>query len=775
MSSYAFQTDTAGTRAFRTAWDVPSDVVLRQLRGEKCGMDQKKVHLTEGQRDLLHCAAATGHLEITSDRALCVDVKTCSGALPRDPEARDKERSRYIAMINDKLPQLNAAMVWARRNWILEHLALPVVREKDLTDGVGSIGSSTYSMAPGKEAIKIQALPSRGARSPETYRILVDSKGYFKQHMGAGAGQVSFIPLFSTEGSGQRLNAASRRLLHAMINTFDMIDRSGGVDKYVPMYWNFFTPTQQVLQEVEDKKKAKEEMEKKRPALNKGIDDFLTEIKTLIESKKATVTSAGSSVTDVVDLSDAATRQAWTKKVQTILESKSSSTDPDVYKDELKTEIANEVVFKDSSTGDVKIDATDVESAVTSSNVHDAAKDFYPLKEDYETKKTVLAGSLQKVQSTAEFGLYSRVLIFLYTLLHFQPVTTGTTQTPTDPAFRTELEPRITALARNGLNKKTVTYKNPPAPGVDVAAAEATFKTQFLEQLVKQHTAWFKKTVFNSGGGGTRDVLTDMFDDLTHLGHLTHDPTTITIAGGPPAKPTQAESKFPVVSDRDHWRIEFRDIDLRVATVTGIEIVYVRNVLDENRFAVYPTALFAWSERLEGLAQAVQRHVRLRSAEKWKDAVASARHMSPDLKEQMRKTFAQGGMRPNNIKVEDMTLEELDMHLIEAVDKCNAFFQRHGDIRNAQDLGKYAGEGLKIGGYDTTVGEICDVQVVGDTAYPTLNLVSQHLLQPMPGTGKLRVDDPAESETVKLFRDMSQDMHRVSSESIKQRDRILGN
>ncbi len=183
---------------------------------------------------------------------------------------------------------------------------------------------------------------------------------------------------------------------------------------------------------------------------------------------------------------------------------------------------------------------------------------------------------------------------------------------------------------------------------------------------------------------------------------------------------------------QQHYRIEFRDIDLRVATVTGIEVVFVNAALDEGRFAVYPTALFAWNHRLEQLAEAVQAHVATRSRHKWLEAIERLRLDSPELLQQLQKPFKDGGMLPVGAAAAGdaslVSAQELDANLIDATYKCTAYFQAHGDIRSATDLQapQHRAQTLRIGDDVVPVPELL---AQGRALKVTASLDNVYLLQ----------------------------------------------
>lgn len=124
------RTVTAQQR-LRERWDVPPHVEIGIVK--TCPMDYKRVNLTEMQRNFLQCAADTGvgyFLEGTRDMA-CMNPQRCAvNAVgpPRDPAV---SRRQSIALLNSLLPKYNAAAVWARRNWIVQHACVPCITKEN--------------------------------------------------------------------------------------------------------------------------------------------------------------------------------------------------------------------------------------------------------------------------------------------------------------------------------------------------------------------------------------------------------------------------------------------------------------------------------------------------------------------------------------------------------------------------------------------------------------------------------------------------------------------
>ena len=115
----------------RDRWDLPESVAIGLV--DACPLDYKKVKLSDVQRNFLHCAADTGvayFLEGSNDLA-CMNPARCAVSATGPPRNAAETRRESIALLNKLLPRYNAAAVWARRNWIVQHACVPCISMED--------------------------------------------------------------------------------------------------------------------------------------------------------------------------------------------------------------------------------------------------------------------------------------------------------------------------------------------------------------------------------------------------------------------------------------------------------------------------------------------------------------------------------------------------------------------------------------------------------------------------------------------------------------------
>jgi hypothetical protein len=163
------------------------------------------------------------------------------------------------------------------------------------------------------------------------------------------------------------------------------------------------------------------------------------------------------------------------------------------------------------------------------------------------------------------------------------------------------------------------------------------------------------------------------------------------------------------------WRIDARDVDMRIAVATGIDMLPVDSPLDEKRFTVLPTRLFAWDERLESIAAVVQKEVARRGARVYVERLADILHLNGDLREQLKSgTVQEGGFRGALDPLSFHNHEELAQSAVDIILQCTAHQQRHPEMSEG-DFKKDTTK-LKIENFEkpVEVRELCEPMTTSD-------------------------------------------------------------
>lgn len=273
-------------------------------------------------------------------------------------------------------------------------------------------------------------------------------------------------------------------------------------------------------------------------------------------------------------------------------------------------------------------------------------------------------------------------------------------------------------------------------------------------------------------------------DETDPSGHALYDET---IRGPAVAGPTPIPEMPRVATQADPFRIEFRDVDLRVPVVTGMEVVYVRQALDEGEFAVYPTKLFAWSERLEEFSNAVTKYVNLHGNKSFMDKLQRLLSSDRDILRRFRDLDIQSGGYKG---ATDTSLDSITDIALEHLQQCGALPIEHPDIRKTADLKKHT---IKLSGYDNPTAQTnaagdtvwdpvkqelradvgCEVETRADGSVVGMTKPFHELFFSTDSNGKINAENLSE-ETKSLYRDLSTEINKKSLEKRKNREKLFG-
>jgi hypothetical protein len=325
------------------------------------------------------------------------------------------------------------------------------------------------------------------------------------------------------------------------------------------------------------------------------------------------------------------------------------------------------------------------------------------------------------------------------------------------------MQDRLVALARvgNPAASSVVLYDDGKLAMTDAfQKAEQDVKTAVLGKMrsllfnayVKHSSPASKpKNATNSYNGKDRP-----FDDINMLKDM--------------AAPESGEIS---IWDREQYRVEFRDLDLRVAVVTGLEVVYVGSILNEARFSVYPTKLFAWSDKLEQLSTAVQRYVNRVSTRKFFDRVYELRQSNREFADLLNRRIGDGGaLLQSASSPQDMTADEQVNVVLEEIYKCMEYASEHPEIKTQQDL-ELRTDTVKIADEDVPVRDMCVVENVGGKEKIVPKIIHTYLTEPQGPLEKMRVDNPDDT-AVPLFREVTAAAAKRYANIAERRDYVLG-
>jgi hypothetical protein len=722
--------ETSGARAFRTAFDVPWNTTITQLRSQQCPIGFNKRHLSKDTRDLLRCASASGHVHITGDNALCYNANSCEYLDPKATDDTPVSKTRYIKLINQNLPLLNAAMVWARRNWILEHLAVPVAKRRDVP---------TEAMPKAPWVLRFDGLRSNRT---EELLALVNDKGYWDQARFSVVKEFFFMPILARRpDKPAQLTRRSSLLLMAMINAFDAVQPK---DATQSLYWSYFTSANSA---------AATPGKNYTQAERQQVETLFNDIDAMLSNFSATDPGAAGTLA-----ADAVQKALDAEQKSSIQAPPSGKTPAELVEEALQQ-------YQQSPDTDPQdqIDYYRDTIIVQAKGAADAALRQYDTKLNAQQAAAAAAAATPAAATyytTEDYGVYGRVL----DLLHVLEAAGGQAGLAGETVFQTAaLINKMMLLARR--STQYIQYPEEDPMAVVAAAAQKAFAQQAGTTLFAAEDAAFA-AFMGALEAQVRNRLKISADEASASINEVPIQRLRELTGRKTSEMPQLSSSY------DLYKIEYRDLDLRVAVVTGLELIFVNGTIQETRFAVVPTRLFAWDDQMEKVSTAVQRQVHRLAQKKFIERITDLQGALPEFMQQLKQPFKDGGVLGAGMRPEDLTSEELIDNVVQQIFKCVEFGRAHPTVRSDADI-KATKERLQIGDSDIAAEDACTVRKVGSETHLVPRSMDEYLFQPRGPLEKSRVDD-ANEPMVPIFRDIMGKAHEITKQRAKRRDQVLG-
>jgi hypothetical protein len=189
------------------------DEEIRVLQDMPVGDQYARQSIDKNQQAFFNCVATTGYALVDTQGNFIFDRNVCLDAdLDSQPENTRETASRYISMINVYMPQLNAGIVWARRNYIFEHLVVPVVKKADAVAKKTQLGDTESSAWYIMNNVRFGLATAKA----EDALGLINSEGYHDLDL-ADRATVYWVPFFPHKGNNRRMNPVERKAFRAKI------------------------------------------------------------------------------------------------------------------------------------------------------------------------------------------------------------------------------------------------------------------------------------------------------------------------------------------------------------------------------------------------------------------------------------------------------------------------------------------------------------------------------------------------------------------------------